>query len=111
MASKPSALTQENLEFCISVRIFCERHKISLRTVAQMANGARFSKSEAGRLVRAECTNETVSRVHPILPKAFAAYLRDHHGMNDTEVDAEMSQLFDPKEYIKMIANRFTVSP
>lgn len=111
MASKPSALTQENLEFCISVRIFCERHKISLRTVAQMANGARFSKSEAGRLVRAECTNETVSRVHPILPKAFAAYLRDHHGMNDTEVDAEMSQLFDPKEYIKMIANRCPLSP
>jgi len=109
MPSNPSALSPEQNDFCHAVAAFCDEHRISQRRLAEMV-GSRFSKTEAFRLLHAECSPEVVERVRPSLAESFVRFLEDR-GYFPTEIESELSNLFDPKEYIKMIANRCPLSP
>lgn len=110
MPEQTSALTPENLEFCLGVRDFCEAHAISLRRLAEMCRGVRFSKTAVHRFFAGQTTDDVVARVRPALAPVFVSYLEDR-GYLPTEIEDELSHIFDPKEYQKMIANRCPLSP
>lgn len=105
---KPSALTQENLDFCTGVRAFCEEHGISLRKLSGLCEN--FSKTAAGRFLSGTTTNAVVDRVRPCISAGLVAHLESRH-YSATEIEQELSHIFDPKEFTSMIANRCPLSP
>ena len=108
----PSALTPENTDFCNGVRAFCDEHQISLRRLSEMGSDGRdnFSKTSADRLLKLDTTNKIVDRIRPKLAAAFVTFL-DDRGFLASEIEEELSHFLDPKEYIKMIANRCPLTP
>lgn len=107
-----SALTPENRAFCEGVAAFCDEHRVSLRRLSELCNGSRtqFSKTTADRLLRAETTDSVVERMRPVLVATFVELL-EARGFMPSEIEAELSQIFDPKEFTKMIANRCPLTP
>jgi type II secretory pathway predicted ATPase ExeA len=77
-----------------------------------MCNGGqnKFSKTTVDRLFKGTTTDFVVDRMRPVIAAALVEYL-ECRGFMPTEIEAELSELFDPKEYIKMIANRCPLSP
>lgn len=111
---KPSALTPENEKFCRLAAEFCDRHYISNRKLSGMIYAAdpriQFQKTTAYRFRHAQTDNDHLEQWRPVVAKAFVTFLEDR-GFLPTEIEAELSEIFDPKEYMKMIANRCTLLP
>lgn len=101
-----------NAEFGLSVREFIDRHGISLRKLSDLCDGGRnaFSKTSADRLVKGTADAAVYERMRPILVDAFVAFL-EARGFMPGEIEDELSVIFDPKEFTKMIANRCILSP
>ncbi len=107
----PSALSPEDLDFCAGVRDFCTSHSISIRQLGQMCGNARyFSKTNTHRLLQGMVPQHMVAAVRPLIAEAFVIFL-DGRGYTQPEIEAELSTFLDPKEYIKMIANRCPLTP
>lgn len=108
----PSALEPDQLAFCAAVDEFCVDHDISIRSFSRMCKSPliEFEKSSAERLRRGTAKPQMVERMRPLIATAFVAFLEDR-GFLPAEIEAELSDIFDPKEFIKMIANRCTLSP
>ncbi len=109
---KQSALQPEDIAFCQAVDEFCQRNEISHRKLGHMCTSPQqyFSKSNAFRLRSGEAPLMLVRRMRPILFDAFADLLTTK-GLTSTEVEAELSTVFEPQEYNIMIANRCPLTP
>lgn len=107
-----SPMSDENREFCRQIREFCEAHDISVRKLSTMCDGGRtrFSAATAHRLLHGTTDDAVVERIRPVLAPAFVAFLEDR-GYFPGEIEIELSHIFDPKEFTKMIANRCPLSP
>jgi len=107
-----SALSPENREFGFAVRDFCSEFRISLRQLSDMCDGGRthFSKTTVERLFKGDTTDSVVERIRPVLADTLVRYL-ENRGLMASEIESILSDIFDPKEFIKMIANRCPLSP
>lgn len=104
-------LTSEQIEFCERLREFCSNNDIGYGVLSRIGDEAgRFSKTNAFKLLNGTASPKTVDRVRPVLAAGLPQFLLDR-GLTKTEVDEELSQLFDPKEYQKMLTNRRNLSP
>lgn len=99
-------------DFALGVREFCDRHRISYRRLSTIGGGSRngFSVATINRIYRGEAAESVLTRMRPILAAAFVSYLEEK-GYMPSEIEAELSGLFDAKEYTKMLANRCPLSP
>lgn len=113
MARPLPALNDENAAFCRQVGEFCERRCISVRKFAAMCDGGRhrFSATTAYRLINAKDVDDSViDRMRPVIAAAFATFLEEL-GLTVSEIEAELSQIFDTEEFLNMIGNRCELTP
>lgn len=99
-------------KFCGEVALFCKNHDISVRKLSVMCGGStnKFSHAIAGHFLNGSVTVAVVERMRPIIAAAFVEFL-EHRGFYASDVEAELSTIFDPKDYMNMIANRTALTP
>jgi type II secretory pathway predicted ATPase ExeA len=107
-----SALEPQDLKFCLAVDAFCKRHKISVRRLSDLCDGYanHFSAASAHRFLKGHTETAVVVRMRPILAQALCSYL-ENSGRLPGEIESELSEIFDPQEFTKMIASRCPLTP
>lgn len=102
----------DHIEFSLSVADFCRRHRISVRQFSAMVGGSRngLSPASAHRLWQGKHPEAAVEKVRPHIAAAFVTYLEDR-GIPPGEIESDLSDIFDEKEFMKMIASRCILSP
>jgi len=99
-------------EFCFQIAGFCQRHDIPGRQLSRMVGGDRnrLGSTSIHRVLHGEADANTVERFRRYVAPALVEYLEDC-GYSPTDIETELSPIFDPKEFMKMIANRCPLSP
>lgn len=69
----------------------------------------QLSKTAAARIVAGDAGNEMVDRMRPVITAALVSLLEDS-GYMPTDIEAELN-FTNPKEFMKMIANRCLLQP
>lgn len=112
MPDNTSALDPDQLAFCVAVDDFCLRHDISIRAFSTMCRSPMvdFEKSSAERLRKGTAKPYMVERMRPFIADAFVAFL-ECRGLSPDEIATELSPIFEPKEFIKMLDIRYTLEP
>jgi type II secretory pathway predicted ATPase ExeA len=103
----PSALNEEQLQFCESLAEFCHDQKITLRKLSTICDGERncLSKSTADRVLKGTVDPYYLDRLRPVMAAGIASYL-DQEGVPSEEIESLLSPIFDVKEFQSMLHNR-----
>lgn len=109
--STPSALNQENQQYCLDVQAILERNDISFGVLSRMLNPflRTSSKTTVHRIVHGNTTDSVIERIRPHLGRALAATLYDR-GYPHSEIAEELKPIYQLEE-IFMIADRCPLTP
>ncbi len=89
------------------------RYRISLADVAKclLSEGVNFnSRSTLHRMVHGKLSPEMMATLHPPTARCLSKFLVAR-GLNKSEIDAELSAVFNPGEYRPMISKKLELSP
>lgn len=107
MPDKPSALNEQEQKFCQDIDDFCTANSISFRQLSQLCDGHEtgFSKTSAFRLRKGQIESPTLAAVRPVVLTGLVRFL-ENRGFHAVDIEAELSSIFDTKEFPNMLFNR-----
>jgi type II secretory pathway predicted ATPase ExeA len=102
-------LNEEQLAFCERLAEFCHEHKIGVRKLADICDGASncLSKSTADRILHGTIKDPFyLDRLRPVMAQGLAHWLDESQGYAAPEIEELLSHIFEVKEFKSMLHNR-----